>query len=251
MKHKEREYVQAAGAIGGGHFRKLFLHILPNVTHIVIINTSLQFQFAIKSEVILSYLGLGVQGEPSWGTMIDDAKLELSRGVWWQLAGATTAMFLVVLAFNLLGDALRDSLDPWVREHNEKIIRKAHSEGLLMSEFREYLKKYLESPEVRSYFGNQKIVLFGKSMTAIDLPFLNRDLGWDFMRKYFHHRNLDLSGIGYSLIDLGLLPMGMDSGSNLMNYLNMGEVAHTALEDAKNTAIMYLKLLDKFETKKS
>lgn len=112
MKHKEREYVQAAGAIGGGHFRKLFLHILPNVTHIVIINTSLQFQFAIKSEVILSYLGLGVQGEPSWGTMIDDAKLELSRGVWWQLAGATMAMFLVVLAFNLLGDALRDSLDP-------------------------------------------------------------------------------------------------------------------------------------------
>lgn len=112
IKHKEREYVQAAGAIGGGHFRKLFLHILPNVTHIVIINTSLQFQFAIKSEVILSYLGLGVQGEPSWGTMIDDAKLELSRGVWWQLAGATLAMFLVVLAFNLLGDALRDSLDP-------------------------------------------------------------------------------------------------------------------------------------------
>lgn len=112
MKHKEREYVQAAGAIGGGHFRKLFLHILPNVTHIVIINTSLQFQFAIKSEVILSYLGLGVQGEPSWGTMIDDAKLELARGVWWQLAGATMAMFLVVLAFNLLGDALRDSLDP-------------------------------------------------------------------------------------------------------------------------------------------
>lgn len=112
IKHKEREYVQAAGAIGGGHFRKLFLHILPNVTHIIIINTSLQFQFAIKSEVILSYLGLGVQGEPSWGTMIDDAKLELSRGVWWQLAAATTAMFLVVLAFNLLGDALRDSLDP-------------------------------------------------------------------------------------------------------------------------------------------
>lgn len=112
MKHKEREYVQAAGAIGGGHFRKLFMHILPNVTHIVIINTSLQFQFAIKSEVILSYLGLGVQGEPSWGTMIDDAKLELARGVWWQLAGATVAMFIVVLAFNLLGDALRDSLDP-------------------------------------------------------------------------------------------------------------------------------------------
>lgn len=112
MKHKEREYVQAAGAIGGGHMRKLFLHILPNVTHLVIINTSLQFQTAIKSEVILSYLGLGVQGEPSWGTMIDDAKLELARGVWWQLAAATLAMFFIVLAFNLLGDALRDALDP-------------------------------------------------------------------------------------------------------------------------------------------
>lgn len=112
MKHKEREYVQAAGAIGGGHMRKLFRHILPNVTHIIIINTSMQFQIAIKSEVILSYLGLGVQGEPSWGTMIDDAKLELVRGVWWQLAGATIAMFFILLAFNILSDALRDALDP-------------------------------------------------------------------------------------------------------------------------------------------
>lgn len=112
MKHKEREYVQAAGAIGGGHLRKLFRHILPNVTHIIIINTSMQFQIAIKSEVILSYLGLGVQGEPSWGTMIDDAKLELVRGVWWQLGGATVAMFFILLAFNILSDALRDALDP-------------------------------------------------------------------------------------------------------------------------------------------
>lgn len=112
MKHKEREYVQAASALGGGHYRKLFVHILPNVTHLVIINTSLQFQTAIKSEVILSYLGLGVQGEPSWGTMIDDARMELARGVWWQLAGATLAMFIIVLAFNILGDALRDALDP-------------------------------------------------------------------------------------------------------------------------------------------
>ena len=112
MKHKNREYVQAASALGAGHTRKLFLHILPNVTHIVIIRTSLQFQVAIKSEVILSYLGLGVSGQPSWGTMIDDAKLELARGFWWQFIGATVAMFIVVLAFNILGDALRDALDP-------------------------------------------------------------------------------------------------------------------------------------------
>lgn len=112
IRHKDREYVQAATAIGGGDFRKIFKHILPNVLHIVIINFSLQFQFAIKSEVILSYLGLGVQGVPSWGTMINDAKLELARGNWWQLAAATAAMMVVVLAFNILGDALRDALDP-------------------------------------------------------------------------------------------------------------------------------------------
>ena len=112
MKHKDRDYVQAAGSLGAGHGRKLFKHILPNVSHIVIIFTSLQFQVAIKSEVILSYLGLGVSGQPSWGKMIDDAKLELARDVWWQLAGATAAMFFVVLAFNILGDSLRDALDP-------------------------------------------------------------------------------------------------------------------------------------------
>jgi ABC-type dipeptide/oligopeptide/nickel transport system permease subunit len=113
MKHKNREYVQAASAIGGSHFRKLFIHILPNIFHIVIINASLQFQTAIKSEVILSFLGIGVQNQPSWGTMINDAKLELvGRGAWWQLAGATIAMFCIVLAFNVIGDALRDALDP-------------------------------------------------------------------------------------------------------------------------------------------
>ncbi len=114
IKHKQRDYVQAASAIGTGHFRKLFRHILPNVFHLVIIQFSLLFQTAIKTEVILSYLGLGVQGRPSWGIMIDDAKQELARDpmVWWGLAAATGAMFFIVLALNLLGDALRDALDP-------------------------------------------------------------------------------------------------------------------------------------------
>ena len=111
-RHRDREYVQAASAIGATHWRKLSRHILPNILHIVIIRFSLIFQSAIKSEVILSYLGLGVQDSPSWGVMIDDAKVELTRGIWWQLAFATFAMFLVVLAFNILSDALRDALDP-------------------------------------------------------------------------------------------------------------------------------------------
>jgi ABC-type dipeptide/oligopeptide/nickel transport system permease subunit len=112
LRHKEREYVQAAAALGAGHVRRMVKHILPNIFHIVIIQFSLRFQTAIKSEVILSYLGLGVQGVPSWGTMIDDSKLELARGVWWQLGAATIAMFGLVLALNLLGDSLRDALDP-------------------------------------------------------------------------------------------------------------------------------------------
>lgn len=112
IKHKSRDYVIAAESLGAGHLSRIFKHILPNVSHFIIINLSIQFVSAIKSEVILSFLGLGVQGQPSWGVMIDDAKLELSRGVWWQLAGASMAMFFVVLALNLLGDSLRDALDP-------------------------------------------------------------------------------------------------------------------------------------------
>jgi ABC-type dipeptide/oligopeptide/nickel transport system permease subunit len=112
MKHKEREYIHAANAIGATHTRKLWKHILPNISHLLIINFTQTFDSAVKAEVVLSFLGLGVVGRPSWGTMIDDSKLELARGVWWQLAAATLAMFLIVLAFNILGDALRDALDP-------------------------------------------------------------------------------------------------------------------------------------------
>jgi peptide/nickel transport system permease protein len=112
MKHKQRDYVVAAKALGAGDARCIFVHILPNVFHIVIINLSLRFVAAIKVEVILSYLGVGAQGDPSWGVMINDAKQELMRGVWWQLAGATLAMFFIVLALSIFADALRDALDP-------------------------------------------------------------------------------------------------------------------------------------------
>ena len=79
----------------------------------MLINFSLGFVSAIKSEVILSYLGLGVRaGTPSWGLMISDAKQELARDVWWGLAAATAFMFFLVLAFTLFNNALRDALDP-------------------------------------------------------------------------------------------------------------------------------------------
>lgn len=113
IKHRDLDYVQGAAALGAGHARRIFLHILPNVFHLVLINFSLGFVGAVKAEVILSFLGLGVEpGTPSWGVMINDAKQELFRGVWWNLAAATFFMFFLVLAFNLFTDALRDALDP-------------------------------------------------------------------------------------------------------------------------------------------
>ena len=120
LKHKEREYVQAEIALGAGPFRIMFRHILPNVFHLVIIDFSLRFPAAIKTEVILSYLALGVEKEPSWGLMIADAQLELSRGVWWQFVGAILAMFFIILAFNIFGDALRDVLDPRLRGEGQR-----------------------------------------------------------------------------------------------------------------------------------
>ena len=63
----------------------------------------------------MSFLGIGVQGEPSWGIMIGNARLRLWQGVWWDMAVVTAAILLVVLAFNLVGDALRDALDPRLR----------------------------------------------------------------------------------------------------------------------------------------
>lgn len=145
-------------------------------------------------------------------------------------------------------DQLRTTLDPWVIEHNEDLIRKAHSEGLTLENFKTQLVAYLTSPEINNYFDTNKITLFGKSMAAIDLPFLNRDLGWKTMRDYFEHRQLDLSSVAYNMIDLGHLPQKCTSGSELMGELGFGDVAHTALEDAINTAKMYLEIIKRFHT---
>lgn len=116
LKHKTRPYVTAVRALGAGHTRILFRHILPNVMHVIIISFSLRFPAAISTEVFMSFLGIGAQGEPSWGIMIANARLRLWQGMWWEMTAVTLAIFLVVLAFNLFGDALRDALDPRLRD---------------------------------------------------------------------------------------------------------------------------------------
>jgi len=112
IKHKEQTYVQAARALGLGSGRIIFRHILPNIMHIVIVTFTLRFPAAVGTEVFMSFLGIGVQDQPSWGLMINSARMRLWQGMWWEMTFVTLAVFLLVLAFNLLGDALRDALDP-------------------------------------------------------------------------------------------------------------------------------------------
>jgi len=113
LKHKGREYVQAADAIGASNIRRMFLHIFPNVSHVVLVQLSILVVGFIKSEVILSFLGFGVPVDVvSWGSMLNEAQNELILGKWWQLVAAGTAMALLVTAFSLFTDALRDALDP-------------------------------------------------------------------------------------------------------------------------------------------
>jgi peptide/nickel transport system permease protein len=116
IKHTSREYVRAAQAIGASHASRMFVHILPNISHVVLVQLSLLVVGFIKSEVILSFLGLGVPIEMvSWGTMLAEAQTELVIGKWWQLAAATAFMAVFLTAFSLLTDALRDALDPKLR----------------------------------------------------------------------------------------------------------------------------------------
>ena len=116
IKHRSREYVRAAEAIGASTSSRMFRHILPNVSHVVLVRLGLLVVGFIKAEVILSYLGLGVRvDQVSWGTMLAESQSELLLGHWWQLAAATTFMAVFVTAFSLMADALRDALDPKLR----------------------------------------------------------------------------------------------------------------------------------------
>jgi peptide/nickel transport system permease protein len=116
IKHASREYVRSAEAIGASSMSRMFKHILPNVSHVVLVRMGLLTVGFIKAEVILSYLGLGVRvDQVSWGTMLADAQSELILGYWWQLVAATAFMAVFVTAFSLMADALRDALDPKLR----------------------------------------------------------------------------------------------------------------------------------------
>jgi peptide/nickel transport system permease protein len=118
FKLRELDYVQAARALGASDMRILGRHILPNVMHLVVITFALLFSGMVLTEAILAFLGIGLDG--SWGQMIDQARDELARDpiITWNLLSASTALFFLILSVNLVGDAIRDILDPrTVREN--------------------------------------------------------------------------------------------------------------------------------------
>ena len=111
---REREFVEAAHSLGSSDLRIMFLDILPNLIALAIVYATLLIPVNIVLEATLSYLGLGIQPPTaSWGNMISEAQTgDLYTIAWWFLVFPCIALFLTTLAFNLLGDGLRDALDP-------------------------------------------------------------------------------------------------------------------------------------------
>jgi peptide/nickel transport system permease protein len=109
---REQDFVQAVRALGGSDFRIVFAHILPNALSSIVVISTLQLGTVIIAEASLSFLGISVQSAvPTWGGMLADGR-EFMRQAWWLATFPGIAISIVVLGANLLGDGLRDSLDP-------------------------------------------------------------------------------------------------------------------------------------------
>ena len=112
---KQRDFVQAAAALGVGRWRLLFRHVLPNVAPSLIVVASLQFSQFVVAEAAISFLGFGVQPPtPAWGSMLSESR-DFLYVAWWLAAFPGAALALTALGVNLLGDWLRDTLDPKLR----------------------------------------------------------------------------------------------------------------------------------------
>jgi len=112
----QKEYILAAVAVGEGHGRILSRHVVPNILSPIIVQTTMGLASAILSAAALGFLGLGaIPPEPEWGAMLGDSYRYLASGAWWAVVFPGVAIMLSVLGFNLLGDGLRDALDPKLR----------------------------------------------------------------------------------------------------------------------------------------
>jgi peptide/nickel transport system permease protein len=112
---KQRDFVHAAAALGVGRARLLFRHVLPNVAPSIIVVASLQFSQFVVAEAAISFLGFGIQPPtPAWGSMLSESR-DFLYVAWWLAAFPGAALALTALGVNLLGDWLRDTLDPKLR----------------------------------------------------------------------------------------------------------------------------------------
>jgi peptide/nickel transport system permease protein len=111
---REKEFVEAARASGASNLRIIFREILPNLTAPIVVYSSILIPQVILYEAALSFLGVGVTDQPSWGQMISDAT-PVFADAWWYMLFPGVALLLTVLAFNLIGDALQDALNPRTR----------------------------------------------------------------------------------------------------------------------------------------
>jgi peptide/nickel transport system permease protein len=116
MKLRNQDFVQAAKALGLPLRSILFRHMLPNGVTPVLVDASFAVAAAILAEATLSYLGLGPEGQPSWGKLLSSATGETGAFIWWLAIFPGLAIFFTVLAYNMLGEELRDAIDPKLRK---------------------------------------------------------------------------------------------------------------------------------------
>ncbi|MCF6288793.1 MAG: ABC transporter permease [Proteobacteria bacterium] len=112
IKLKSQEFVEAARSIGVTENKIIFKHIMPNTSHILLVQSTIAFVAAIKSEVILSFLGLGVKDGVSWGLMISESTQDVLAGHFNNFVSSSVFLFILVIAFNMFSDSMQDALDP-------------------------------------------------------------------------------------------------------------------------------------------
>jgi len=141
-------------------------------------------------------------------------------------------------------EELKPTLNPWVVQHNETLIRNAHAKGISPEAFKKWVQDYFEDPRIKAFFNGERVVILGKSLSALDIPILTRYLGKELYDKLFHHHTVDITSVARSLVDAGVLPKGTDGTTKLVKFFQMKSSArHTAMSDAVDMAEIYLKIM--------
>ncbi len=142
-------------------------------------------------------------------------------------------------------EELEPKLDNWNKEHNGAMIRAAHERGIPQDAVKTFITSYLKLPQITEIFKNERPILLGKSLSALDIPMLKRYMGWTLYDQTFHHHTLDVTCVARGLCDAGKLPENCNSSTKLVKHFGIRDnVKHTALSDSLDMANIYLKLLD-------